>query len=397
MHLSKRLSKLKPSPTVALNSKAKELAKSGTKVFNFAVGEPDFGSHPDIINVAVDALQKGMTRYGPAGGSPELRKTIVDKLQKDNELEFSPDQIVVGTGAKEILFHLFLALLDEGDEVLVPAPYWVSYTAQIEAAGAKPVIIPMPEDHTAARLTPQMIAEYATEKTKAIVLTSPNNPAGYVIKKEELEAIGEYLTQKQWWVISDEIYEYMSYSEEHQSIGALVPALKDRYIMVNGLSKGYAMTGWRVGYMAGPIAVAKLVKTLQTQSSTCVPPFIEQAAIAALKRGKGLLADQMADLESRRDLCVEILSKIDGVDMIPPQGAFYIFVDIRGALAQSKDYAGDSFKFSSFLLETQHVAMVPGEAFGVPGFLRLSYAASREDLTEGLARLEKALLEIKKA
>ena len=396
MELSKKISALKPSPTVALNGKAKELAASGTKVFNFAVGEPDFTTHKDIIDVAIKSLEAGQTKYGPAGGSPALKKAIIEKLKRDNDLSFEADQIVVGVGAKEILFHLFLAMLNEGDEVLIPAPYWVSYTAQVEAAGAKPVIIPMAEDHNAPRLTPDMIKPYVTDKTKAIVLTSPNNPAGYVIKKDELQALGEYFAEQKWWVVSDEIYEYMAYSADHHSIGALVPALKDQYILVNGMSKGFAMTGWRVGYLAAPKEVARLVKILQTQSSTCLPPFIETAAVEAIKRGSALMADKMELLKERKNLAVELINSMEDVSMIPPEGAFYIFIDVQDALAKAAGYENaDSFKFSSYLLEKHHVAMVPGEAFGVPGFLRLSYAASNEDLKEGLRRLSVALQEIK--
>ena len=396
MELSKRISALKPSPTVALNTKAKELGKSGHKVYNFAVGEPDFTTDQEIIDVAIQALNEGKTKYGPAGGSPQLRQGIVDKLKRDNNLDFDPNQVVVGMGAKEILFHLFLSILNEGDEVLIPAPYWVSYTAQVQAAGATPVIIPMPEDHNAPRLSPEMIDQYKTDKTKAIILTSPNNPAGYVIKRDEMKAIGEYLKDQAWWVVSDEIYEYMSFAEPHSSIADLVPELMDRYILVNGLSKGFAMTGWRVGYMAGPIAVAKLVKTLQTQSSTCVAPFVEAASIEALKRGPSLMADKMELLKERKNISEQLIKSMDDVSMIPPEGAFYIFIDIRQALSKAPGYEGDqSFKFSEYLLEKHHVAMVPGEAFGVPGFLRLSYAASQEQLEEGLGRLKTALDEVK--
>ncbi|SMF78790.1 pyridoxal phosphate-dependent aminotransferase [Pseudobacteriovorax antillogorgiicola] len=396
MELSKRISALKPSPTVALNGKAKELARAGHKVFNFAVGEPDFTTHPEIIDVAVQALKEGKTKYGPAGGSPQLKDAIIEKLKRDNKLSFKPEQIVVGMGAKEILFHLFLATLNEGDEVLIPAPYWVSYTAQVLAAGATPVIIPMPEDHQAPRLTPEMIAAHVSPKTKALILTSPNNPAGYVIKKDELLAIGEYLKDKPWWLVSDEIYEYMSFAEPHHSIGALVPELHDRYIIVNGLSKGFAMTGWRVGYMAGPEPVAKLVKTLQTQSSTCLPPFIELASVEALKRGANLMADKMDLLKGRKNLAQELINSMEDVSMVPPEGAFYIFIDVRDALDKAPGYENhNSFKFSEYLLDTHHVAMVPGEAFGVPGFLRLSYATSDEELKEGLSRLAQALKDVK--
>ena len=205
MELSKRISSLKPSPTVALNGKAKEIAASGTKVFNFAVGEPDFSTPDIVVGEAIKSLQNGRTKYGPAGGGLPLRKAICRKLQRDNQLDYTPEQVVVGIGAKEILFHIFLATLNEGDEVILPAPYWVSYTSQIEAAGAKAVIIPMPTDITAMTLTPEMIEPYWSEKTRAIVLTSPNNPGGYVLDKSSLESLGRYLEDKSAWIVSDEI------------------------------------------------------------------------------------------------------------------------------------------------------------------------------------------------
>lgn len=396
MELSRKISAIPPSPTVALNGKAQDLAAQGKKILNFSVGEPDFTTHKDIIDVAIQSLQQSQTKYGPSGGGPELKQAIVDKLKRDNSLDYEISQIVVGCGAKEMLFHLFLSLLNEGDEVLVPAPYWVSYTAQIEIAGGKPMIIPMPEDHSASRLNPEMIKPYISEKTKAIVLTSPNNPAGYIIKKEELEAVGQFLKGQRIWVVVDEIYEYMDYTAEHHSIAALVPELKDRYILINGLSKGFAMTGWRVGYLAAPDPIAKMVRVLQSQSSTCLPPFIESAAVAALQRGRSLMADKMALLRERKNIAAELINSMDDVSMIPPEGAFYIFVDIRAALAKAKGYENsNSIKFSEFLLEKYYVAMVPGEAFGVPGFLRLSYATGHDQLKEGLKLLGQALKEIK--
>jgi aspartate aminotransferase len=392
LSLSKRISQLQPSPTVALNMKAKELAEQGHKVINFSVGEPDFPTPKPIVDAAVEALHAGKTKYGAAGGGLPLRKAICQKLATDNQLNYQPGEIVVGIGAKEILFHLNLALINEGDEVLIPAPYWVSYTEHVIAAGGKPVVIPFPEDHAAPRLTPDMIAKYATARTKAIVLTSPNNPAGYVIPAEQLRQIGQYLADKPWWIIADEIYEYMSYDFPAVSMATLCPELKDRYILVNGFSKGYAMTGWRVGYMAGPKRVADMVRTLQTQSSTCLPAFIEDAALKALSLGAGAMKDKMSVLKGRRDLAVKLLNAMPGVAMMPPNGAFYILIDLRKVLAKSALYANDnSLAFSAQLLEAHHVAMVPGEAFGAPGFLRLSYAVAEEQLVEGLKRLAEAL------
>ncbi len=393
--LSQRISQLQPSPTVALNTKAKELADQGHKIINFSVGEPDFPTPDVVVKAAIKALEQGKTRYGAAGGGLALRQAIVKKFAEDNQISFTPDQIVAGIGAKEILFHIALATINPGDEILIPAPYWVSYTEHVIAAGGTPIVIPMPEDHRAARLTPEMIERYATPKTKGIVITSPSNPAGFVIPPTQLKAIGDYLANKNWWIVSDEIYEYMSFDGPSESMLTLCPQLKDRFILVNGFSKGYAMTGWRVGYMAGPKSVAHLVRTLQTQSSTCLPPFVEEAAIEALRHGKALMADKMEVLRKRRDLAVSILKQYPELDMLPPNGAFYIYIDLRKVLAKSALYANDnSLDFSQKLLETYHVAMVPGEAFGTPGFIRLSYATHEDTIREGLTRLGEALVAI---
>lgn len=393
--LSQRISQLQPSPTVALNSKAKELQDLGHKIINFSVGEPDFPTPEPIVQAGIRALQQGKTRYGAAGGGMPLRQAIVKKFATDNQLNYTADQVVVGIGAKEILFHLALATLNPGDEVLIPAPYWVSYTEHVIAAGATPIVIPMPTDHKAPRLTPAMIAHYVTARTKAIVITSPSNPGGFVIPPDELKTLGDYLSDKNWWIISDEIYEYMSFDGPSVSIATLCPQLSDRFIHVNGFSKGFAMTGWRVGYMVGPKSVAQLVRTLQTQSSTCLPPFVEEAAIEALRHGRELMADKMEILRERRDLAVGLLNEFPELDFLPPNGAFYIYIDLRKVLAKSDLYRNDnSLDFSQKLLERYHVAMVPGEAFGTPGFLRLSYATHEDTIREGLKRLGEALLAI---
>lgn len=395
LSLSKRISQLQPSPTVALNMKAKELAEQGHRVINFSVGEPDFPTPAPIVEAAIEALRQGKTKYGAAGGGLPLRKAICAKLEKENQLSYTPQQIVVGVGAKEILFHLTLATINEGDEVLIPAPYWVSYTEHVLAAGGKPVIIPAPKNHEGPRLTPAMIEAHVTPRTKAIVLTSPHNPAGYTLERGELSELGRYLEDKPWWIIADEIYEYMSYDAPHVSLATLCPRLRDRFVLVNGFSKGFAMTGWRVGYMAGPPAVAELVRTLQTQSSTCLPPFIEEGALKALSLGPDIMRENLQVLKGRRDLAVKRITAMPGVSMIPPRGAFYVFIDIRKVLAKSPLYSNDnSLAFSARLLESHHVAMVPGEAFGAPGFLRLSYAVHEDTLEEGLARLSQALASV---
>ncbi len=397
MDLSQRFSRLKPSPTLALDARAKELSRQGTKVYNFSVGEPDFATPELVVETCIEALRAGHTKYGQSGGGVALREAIAAKLKRDNHLTFEPDQIVCGMGAKEILFHLALGLLNEGDEVIVPAPYWVSYTTHIEAAGAKAVIVPMPADLSQATVTPEVLAPLITPRTKAIMLNSPSNPAGYVMSRASLEKLGKFLADQKIWVISDEIYEYLAFDLPHVSLLEVCPALKDRFILVNGMSKGFAMTGFRVGYCAAPLPVAKLIRSLQSHSSTCLPGFIEKAAIAALERGSALMAEDVHLLKNRRDEAVRLLRDIPGMKFVPPQGAFYIYMDLRSCLAGGRFGPDATMAFSEFLLEKHHVAMVPGEAFGTKGFLRMSYAVNNNDLRVGIERLAQALKECSEA
>ena len=388
--LSSRILNVKSSPTVALNAKAKALGKQGIKVLNFAVGEPDFNTPEPIVEKAIAALKAGRTKYGPAGGSPEFLQAIADKLKRENGLEFQTSEIVAGIGAKEILFHIFLAILNDGDEVLVPSPFWVSYPDQIIAAGATPVILPLAHDIAKEPLSIKSLAAKATPKTKAIVLNSPNNPAGYMYSRAFLEELGNYLKEKDWWIISDEIYEYLAFDHPHVSLLALFPELRNRFILVNGLSKGFAMTGWRVGYCAGPATAMKLVRDLQSHSSTCIPPFIEDASTFALNSGNTLLKKEIEVLKKRRDFAVNILNGMPEVSFVAPHGAFYIFIDVRQALKNAKKPT-TAFDLCEQLLLEHHVAVVPGDAFGAPGFLRLSYACDDATIKEGLARIGRAV------
>lgn len=395
LQLSKRIRNVKSSPTVALNAKAKALAKQGVNVLSFAVGEPDFPTPPAVVEKAIEALRAGRTKYGPAGGSPEFRAAIADKLKRENGLEYSPDNIVVGMGAKEILFHLFMALCNEGDDVLVPSPYWVSYPDQIIAQGANPVLMPLSADLSNEPLRVADIEKAATSRTVGIVLNSPNNPAGFMYSKELILELGAFLMKNNWWIISDEIYEYMAFDREHHSLLTYFPALKDRFFYVNGLSKGFAMTGWRVGYVAGTGDAIKMVRDLQSHTSTCLPPFIEDAATYAIKEGRALLAKEIETLNGRRKLAMDLIGKIKGVRYVQPHGAFYMFIDVRDTMRQSKRYQDlNTMRFSEELLAEHHIAVVPGDAFGAPGYLRLSYATDEQSIREGISRLRGALANI---
>jgi len=379
--LSKKILAVKSSPTIALNSKAAQLLKEGKPVISFAVGEPDFQTPQKIVDQAIAGLKAGHTKYGAAGGGPVLRKAIADKLKRENHLEFTPEQIVVGIGAKEILFHVMLTLLNEGDEVLIPSPYWVSYADQIVAAGGIPIQLPLPKNFPDQGFDVELIEKYATKKTTAIILNSPNNPTGYVFSKDELNSLGKILSQKDWWIVSDEIYEYLAFDRPHFSLLELFPDLKDRFLYVNGFSKSFAMTGWRVGYVAGPLEVMKLVRSLQSHSSTCLPPFIEEAAVLAIQSGHDLVAHELEILNTRRKLAFDLLKKVSGIQVAEPMGAFYLFADVRAKWASS-------LSFCEELLNQKSVVVVPGEAFGAPGFFRLSYAVSDAQLREGISRIE---------
>lgn len=387
---SERLLQVQASPTLALNAKANALKKQGKPILSFVVGEPDYDTPRVIVDALIDSAQKGRTRYGAAGGGVELRQAICAKLMRENHLAFSPDQIVVGIGAKEILFHLCLSLLNEGDEVVFLAPYWVSYGDQVVAAGGKPVVVPPPECGLDVTQQIAQLESYCTSRTKILILNSPNNPAGYCFDEAALQQIGEIAKRHDWWIISDEIYEYLSFEAPHLSLLNLFPELASRFILVNGFSKGFAMTGWRVGYAAAPLDVAQILRNMQSQSSTCLPGFIEDAACVAIEKGIGLVEKEIASLKRRRDLAYDLLQQIPGIQMAKPEGAFYIFIDMRSWLkAQSRKET--SMELCARLLDVFHLALVPGEAFGAPGFIRMSYAVSEADIVAGLERLKNAL------
>ncbi len=385
MEFSRRIHSVQPSPTLALNAKAIQLTKQGHRVLNFAVGEPDYPTPTVVVDRAIESLKAGRTKYTPAGGGPELRQAIADKLLRDNGLTYNVNQIVVGAGAKEVLFHTFLSLLNDGDEVLLTAPYWVSYGDQIRAAGGVPITVPIPDSSAFPSL--DTIEKYVTKRTKAFVFNSPNNPAGYVLDETELKTLGAYLHSKSWWVISDEIYEYMSFDVPHTSLVKVCPELTSKFVLVNGLSKAFAMTGWRVGYCAAPLELAGMVRSLQSHSSTCIPGFIEDASVVALKAGRPLMSKDIERLKKRRDLAINYMRELGGLKFLVPQGAYYIFIDIRQHLKNGET----TLQFSDRLLTEHYLALAPGEAFGAPGFLRISFAIDDATIIEGIQRLHKAI------
>ncbi|AAC07746.1 pyridoxal phosphate-dependent aminotransferase [Aquifex aeolicus] len=390
--LASRVSHLKPSPTLTITAKAKELRAKGVDVIGFGAGEPDFDT-PDFIKEAcIRALREGKTKYAPSAGIPELREAIAEKLLKENKVEYKPSEIVVSAGAKMVLFLIFMAILDEGDEVLLPSPYWVTYPEQIRFFGGVPVEVPLKKEK-GFQLSLEDVKEKVTERTKAIVINSPNNPTGAVYEEEELKKIAEFCVERGIFIISDECYEYFVYGDaKFVSPASFSDEVKNITFTVNAFSKSYSMTGWRIGYVACPEEYAKVIASLNSQSVSNVTTFAQYGALEALKnpKSKDFVNEMRNAFERRRDTAVEELSKIPGMDVVKPEGAFYIFPDFS---AYAEKLGGD-VKLSEFLLEKAKVAVVPGSAFGAPGFLRLSYALSEERLVEGIRRIKKALEEI---
>ena len=386
MQLARFTRHLKPSETLAISAKAKALRTQGRDVIDFSVGEPDFNTPDNVIQAAEHAMAEGFTKYTQASGLPALRQAIADKLQRENDLHYEPDQIIVSCGAKHVLYNLAMVLVDPGDEVIIPGPYWVTYPTQVEMAGGTPVIIP-----TTA-------AEGFKITGEGIILNSPCNPTGAVYTPDELQDLADVLRDTGLYVITDEIYEHMVYDGLRQiSIATLSPELKERCIVVNGVSKSYSMTGWRLGFCAGPADVIAACGQLQSQSTSNPTAFAQIAAIEALTGPQDSVHDMAAAFVERRDFVVARLNAIDGISCPMPQGAFYTFPKINalfGRRANGRSLS-NSADVSDYLLDAAGVALVPGEAFGADDHMRLSYAASMEALRTGLDRLDQAVQQLR--
>ncbi|KJU83482.1 class I and II aminotransferase [Candidatus Magnetobacterium bavaricum] len=391
--VSDRARKIKPSPTLSIDAKAKEMKANGIDVISFAVGEPDFDTPQHIKASAIKALNDGFTKYTPVGGIPELKNAIIEKFKRDNNLHYKPNEIVVSCGAKHSLYNAAQALYSAGDEVIIPAPYWVSYPDQVLLNDATPVVIQTTEADK-FRITPEALSAGITGKTKAIILNYPSNPTGFTYDVKGLEAIAELAVRHNLYVISDEIYEKLLYDGvRHTSIAGISDEIKHRTIVINGLSKAYAMTGWRIGYAAGSADVIKAMENIQSQSTSNPTSFAQKAAVDALNGPQGFIDEMLREFDVRRRFIVGELNAIQGVSCIMPEGAFYAFANI-------KDILGRHFKqteikscsdLSMYLLEEAHVALVPGGAFGADGFIRMSYATSMKNIKEGLLRIKDAL------
>ena len=394
--LSQRVQKVAPSLTLAISAKAKELRAQGDDVIAFGAGEPDFDTPDFIKQETITQLQNGFTRYTSASGIPELKKAIQAKFKRENNLNYELNEIIVSCGAKHSLYNLFQVLCDVGDEVLLPAPYWVSYLPQIELAGAVPVILDTQKNDFFIDL--KDLESKITSKTKILLLNNPSNPTGVFYDKAFLEKLAQIVLKHDLWVISDEIYEHLIYTgQPYVSIANISDEIKAKTIVVNGVSKSYAMTGWRIGYLAGNKDVAGAVNRIQSHSTSNPVSFAQKGAVVALNKGHDFTKELRNIFVKRRDLIYEKISALSEFKVQKPKGAFYIFPDV--SYFYGKSYEGKTIKgsldFSNLLLKSEKVAVVPGVAFGADNFIRLSYAVSEKDIAEGINRIEKFINKLK--
>ena len=386
-HLSHRVQSVKPSATLAITARAKELKAQGKDIIGLGAGEPDFDTPEHIKQAAIDAIHAGFTKYTAVDGTPSLKQAIIAKFQRDNGLSYQPNQVLVSCGGKQSFFNLAQAYLNPGEEVIIPAPYWVSYPDMVLLAEGKPVIIQAGLEQ-GFKITPEQLRAAITDKTRLVVLNSPSNPTGVAYSQAELAALGEVLLDyPDILIASDDMYEHILWSDEpFTNIVNACPALYDRTLVMNGVSKAYSMTGWRIGYAAGPEWLVKAMKKVQSQSTSNPTSISQVAAEAALNGDQGCIQEMLSAFKQRHDYVVAELNKIKGVNCLPSQGAFYSFPDMREAIA-ALDGITDDVELAEYLLNEAGVAMVPGSAFGQPGYMRLSFATSMDNLSEALKRL----------
>lgn len=392
--ISERALNLSPSETLKITARAKQMARDGMSVISLSAGEPDFKTPPHICNAAIEAITEGFHGYTMNTGMPELREAICAKLKRDNGLDYSPDQIIVSNGAKQSIGFAILATINPGDEVIIPAPYWVSYPEMVKLAEGKPVTVKTTFGNN-YKLTAKQLKGAITKKTRGLILCTPSNPTGACYSKDELKELADVLEDyPDVKIYSDEIYEYITFSAGHTGILQAAAGLQNRTIIINGFSKGYAMTGWRLGYAAGPQEIISAIAKIQSQETSAPSSISQKAGIAAYNGTQKPITDMRDEFKKRRDFVVKELQAIDGVHCFVPAGAFYIFPDIEHYLGK-KTPDGEVLKTSTdlciYLLEKHGVATVPGDAFGEPNGLRISYATSVEQLNEGLIRIKNGL------
>ncbi|SHE62116.1 aspartate aminotransferase [Thermoanaerobacter uzonensis DSM 18761] len=392
MDLSQNALQITPSMTLEITAKAKQLKAQGVDVIDFGVGEPDFDTPDYIKEAAIDAIKKGYTKYTPSSGISELKKAVCDKLLKDNGLKYQLDQIVISNGAKHSIYNALCAILNPGDEVIIPVPYWLSYPEMVRLAYGKPVFVKTKAEND-FKITAEELKNAITSKTKALILNTPNNPTGSVYTKEELKELVEIIEEANIFVISDEIYEKLIYEGSHISIASLNEKIKELTILVNGMSKAYAMTGWRIGYTASSLEVAKVMSNIQSHTTSNPNSIAQYASVAALSGDETVIKRMVEEFNKRRIYMVERINKIKGLKSNKPQGAFYVMVNIDeyiGKELKGKIIRG-SIDFANALIERANVAVVPALPFGMDNYIRISYATSIENIEKGLNRIEEFL------
>jgi len=396
MKLSSRILAIKPSPTLAITVKANALQAEGRDIIGFGAGEPDFDTPVHIKRAAIKAIEEGFTKYTPVDGIVELKDAIISKLREDNHLTYDRSQIVVSCGAKHTLYNLNQVLFEEGDEVIIPSPYWVSYLDMVVLSGAKPVILKTTKSQ-GFKLKPQQLEAAVTKNTRAVIINSPSNPAGVLYTTTELETLAEVILRKGILVISDDVYEKIIYDgKPFKNIAYLSEELKKMTVVVNGVSKAYSMTGWRIGYAAGPEEIIAAVTKLQSQNTSNPTSIAQKAAVEALNGPQNSVTEMVQEFTKRRNIIVEKLNAIPGITCMLPQGAFYVFPDISALFGRS--YRGtvisNSSDFTAYLLDEANVAVVPGVDFGHDSHIRLSYATSLKNIEEGMERVKKAVMKL---
>jgi len=385
--VSNNLKRIKPSPTIAVTSKAREMRAAGKDVIGLGAGEPDFDTPDNIKDAAIEAIKRGETKYTAVDGTPKLKKAIQGKFTRENNLSYELDQISVGTGGKQVLYNVFMATLNPGDEVIIPAPYWVSYPDMVLLAGGKPKIVKCSEKNE-FKITPDELKKAIGKKTKWLIINSPSNPTGSCYTRNEIEELSKILIKnKNVYILSDDIYEHITYDDFKFFTIAQIKALKDRTLTMNGVSKSYSMTGWRIGYGAGPKDIIKAVAKIQSQSTTNPSSISQAAAVEALNGTQDFIKTRSDSFKERRDYVVDTLNSINGLSCLKPSGAFYVFPNCKKLLGKKTKLKTDK-EFVEKLLEKAEVAVVQGSAFGLDGYFRISYATSMENLKKALDRIK---------
>ena len=385
--ISDSLKRIKPSPTIAVTQKARELKAAGKDIIALGAGEPDFDTPINIKNAAIRAIKKGDTKYTAVDGTPALKKAIVNKFKRENKLIYTTDQITVGSGGKQVIYNALMATLNKGDEVIIPAPFWVSYPDMVLLAGGKPKIIKCTEKEN-FKLTPKKLRKAITKKTKWLILNSPSNPTGAGYTKKEIKDLAKVLIRnKKIYILSDDIYEHVKYDNFKFFTIAQLPKLKERTLTMNGVSKSYAMTGWRIGYAAGPTHIIKAIRKIQSQSTSNPSSISQAAAVEALNGNQGFIKKRANAFKQRRNFVVKSLNAIKGINCLTPNGAFYVFPSCKGLLNKKTKFKTDT-DFVKKLLEKENVAVVQGSAFGLDGYFRISYATSMKNLKKAMDRIK---------